>query len=70
MYNDLSGTTHLFGPVAMCVLETLRAAPATQAALAERLLEEFELDPATLDDELDDLLGELSRLSLVEPRAC
>lgn len=70
LYNDLSGATHLLGPAALCVLEVLRPGPATAAALASRLRAEFEIDDEAIRDELEALLGELSRLSLVEPCPC
>lgn len=70
LYNDLSGATHLLGPAALCVLEALRPGPAASAALASRLRAEFEIDDEALGDELEALLGELSRLSLVEPCPC
>ncbi len=70
LYNDLSGATHLLGPAALCVLEALRPGPAASAALAARLRAEFEIDDEAIGDELEALLGELSRLSLVEPCPC
>lgn len=70
LYNDLSGATHLLGPAALCVLEALRPGPAPMAALASRLLDEFEIDDTTIGAELDALLDELSRLSLIEPCPC
>lgn len=70
LYNDLSGATHLLGPAALCVLEALRSGPAASAALASRLRAEFEIDDEAIGDELEALLGELSRLSLVEPCPC
>lgn len=70
LYNDLSGATHLLGPAALCLLETLRAGPASTAALAAALLGEFDIDPATIGGELQSLLDELARLSLVEPCPC
>lgn len=70
LYNDLSGATHLLGPAALCVLEALRHGPASMAALASRLLDEFEIDDAAIGAELAALLDELSRLGLVEPCPC
>jgi PqqD family protein of HPr-rel-A system len=70
LYNDLSGATHLLGPAALCLLEALRPGPAAVAALASRLRAEFEIDDEALGDELDALLGELSRLSLIESCPC
>lgn len=70
LYNDLSGATHLLGAAAICLLEALRAGPASRTALAVRLLAEFELDDADLGEELDSLLGELAQLSLIEPCPC
>lgn len=37
LYNDLSGATHLLGPAALCLLESLRAGLAASAALASTL---------------------------------
>ena len=70
LYNDLSGATHLLGPAALCLLETLRPGPASAAALASRLLEEFDIDGEDLGPGLEALLDELSRLYLVEPCPC
>lgn len=71
LYNDLSGATHLLGPAALCVLEALRPGPASAAALASRLLSEFDVDDAAaLGGELDVLLRELSQLSLIEHCPC
>jgi PqqD family protein of HPr-rel-A system len=70
LYNDLSGATHLLGPAALCVLEALRRGPASLAALASRLLDEFEIEDGFVGAELDALLDELSRLSLIEPCPC
>lgn len=70
LYNDLSGATHLLGPAALCVLEALRPGPAATAALASRLHAEFDIDDEALEDEVAALLGELSRLSLIEPCPC
>jgi PqqD family protein of HPr-rel-A system len=70
LYNDLSGATHLLGPAALCVLEALRPGPAAVSALAARLLAEFDIDDGDVGDELDALLGELSRLSLIESCPC
>lgn len=70
LYNDLSGATHLLGPAALCVLEAMRAGPAAVPTLASRLRAEFDIDDAVLEDEVQALLGELSRLSLIEPCPC
>lgn len=70
LYNDLSGATHLLGPAALCVLEALRPGPASMAALASSLLDEFDIDDDALGGELEALLGELARLSLIEPCPC
>ena len=70
LYNDLSGATHLLGPAALCVLEALRSGPAPATALASRLLDEFEIDDATIGAELAALLDELSGLSLIESCPC
>ena len=70
LYNDLSGATHLLGPAALCLLEALRAGPLDEAALGAALLDEFEIDAATLEAELASVLGDLARLDLVEPFPC
>ena len=70
LFNDLSGATHLLGPAALCVLELLRAAPADDAALAASLRAAFEVDEQELPDQLDELLGHLVRLELIEPCPC
>ncbi|MGX9217171.1 HPr-rel-A system PqqD family peptide chaperone [Massilia sp. UBA6681] len=70
LYNDLSGATHLLGPAALCVLEALRPGPASMAALASRLLDEFEIDDASVGAELHILLDEMSQLSLIESCPC
>lgn len=70
LYNDLSGATHLLGPAALCVLEALRSGPVSEADLASRLLDEFDIGDEPLGAELDALLGELSQLSLIEPCPC
>jgi PqqD family protein of HPr-rel-A system len=70
LYNDVSGATHLLGPAALCVLEALRPGPASMAALASRLLDEFEIDDASVGAELHILLDEMSQLSLIEPSPC
>lgn len=70
LYNDLSGATHLLGPAALCVLEALRPGPAVVAALAASLQNEFDVDQDSLAGELDALLGELARLSLIKPVSC
>jgi PqqD family protein of HPr-rel-A system len=70
LYNDLSGATHLLGPAVLCLLETLRAAPAAEAALADALRAAFEVDEASLDGELAGLLAGLVRLDLIEPCPC
>lgn len=70
LYNDLSGATHLLGPAALCLLETLRAAPAAETALADALRAAFEVDEDTLAGELAELLAGLVRLDLIEPCPC
>lgn len=70
LYNDLSGATHLLGPAALCLLETLRAAPGDEAALAAGLRASFEVDDETLADELAGLLDGLARLDLIERCPC
>ncbi|NNG24194.1 HPr-rel-A system PqqD family peptide chaperone [Telluria aromaticivorans] len=70
LYNDLSGATHLLGPAALCVLEALRGGPAPDTALSAALLDEFEIDPSLLHEELAGLLDSLARLDLIERCAC
>lgn len=70
LYNDLSGATHLIGPVAICLLEALRAGPAPASDLASAVLAEFEIEADPLAAELETLLGELSGLGLIEPCPC
>lgn len=70
LYNDLSGATHLLGPAALCLLDALRAGPRDEAALGAVLLDEFEIDAASLAGELAAVLGDLARLDLVEPFPC
>jgi PqqD family protein of HPr-rel-A system len=70
LYNDLSGSTHLLDGAAIDVLQALRPAPATAAALAAALAERFECDPAELPALIDELLASLAGLDLVEPFPC
>lgn len=70
LYNDLSGATHLLGPAALCLLKTLRAGPAGEAALCAALLAEFDIDDAELAGELGAVLDSLARLDLIEPSPC
>jgi PqqD family protein of HPr-rel-A system len=70
LYNDLSGATHLIGPAALCLLDTLRSGPASDAALFAALLEEFEIDASSLSNELASLLDSLARLDLIESCTC
>lgn len=70
LYNDLSGATHLLGPAALCVLETLRAGSADEAALAAALLADFEIDASLLSEELRCVLDSLARLDLIEASPC
>lgn len=70
LYNDLSGATHLLGQAALCVLKALRCGPTATSALASRLCAEFDIEGEFLEDELKDLLGELTHLSLIEPCPC
>jgi len=74
LYNDLSGDTHLLGDAAIVLLQALRTGPATRAALAAVLENEFEADAG--DDKLDfaaeadSLLDHMKRLFLVDRSAC
>lgn len=75
LYNDLSGDTHLLGDAAIVLLQALRSGPATCAALAALLENEFEAgdgDDEALDftAEADSLLDHMKRLFLVDRSAC
>ena len=70
LYNDLTGATHLLGPAALCVLDTLRAAPADTSALSRAILAEFDVDADLLAEELSSVLDSLVRLDLIEPCPC
>jgi PqqD family protein of HPr-rel-A system len=76
LYNDLSGDTHLLGDAAIVLLQALRAGPATRAALATLLANEFEADAEVGDPALDfeaeaeSLLEHMKRLFLVDLGAC
>lgn len=70
LYNDLSGDTHLLGEAAVELLLALRREPATRDALAAVLEAEFDIDPADLGAETDQLLQHLERLHLVDSAAC
>ena len=70
LYNDLTGATHLLGPAALCVLDTLRAAPADTSALSCAILAEFDIDADSLAGELAFVLESLARLDLIEPCPC
>lgn len=66
LYNDLSGDTHLLGPDAVLILQTLQQRPATLPQLAAAL---------ALDDEesrqvLGDILAQLHSLHLIDRLAC
>jgi PqqD family protein of HPr-rel-A system len=66
LYNDLSGDTHLLGAAAIELLLALARGPATGAALAAVLEAGFDLDPADVPRETDDLLALLQRLALID----
>jgi PqqD family protein of HPr-rel-A system len=70
LYNDLSGDTHLLDEFALALLEQLQGAPQAAAQLAAA----FGLDPAAPYDEgagmLDDILGDLAALHLVDTLPC
>ena len=70
LYNDLSGATHLLGPAALCLLETLRAGPAGEPALSAVLLAEFDIDAGSLQEELTSVLESLAWLDLIESCPC
>lgn len=67
LFNEVSGATHLLTLEALVVLEQMGAAPMSEAALAAVLRERFEVDEATLSDDVADLLKQLSSLDLIEP---
>jgi PqqD family protein of HPr-rel-A system len=67
LFNDISGATHLLSLEALQVLERLGAGPASEPELGAFLSERFEVDPATLSDDVADLLEQLSSLDLIEP---
>ena len=69
LYNDLSGATHLLDGAALDLLHALRERPADSAALASQLAGRFgaETGDAGFRAEIDEMLGALARLDLVEP---
>lgn len=67
LFNEVSGATHLLTLEALVVLEQMGAAPMSEAALGAVLRERFEVDEATLSDDVADLLKQLSSLDLIEP---
>lgn len=67
LFNEQSGATHLLSPEALVVLEQLGAGPVLESALAAALREHFEVDEATLLDDVANLLEQLSSLHLIEP---
>lgn len=66
LYNDLTGDTHLLGEFALALLELLRAAPLSGAALAL----ELGLEPGGDGGPLDQVLTDLAALHLVEAGPC
>lgn len=66
--NDLTGSTHLFEPLAARVLHTLMAAKTALTAedLAVRLAVEEEI-PGELASSIEAILSEFQRLGLAEP---
>ena len=67
LFNDASGATHLITLEALVVLQQMGAAPTSESVLAAILRERFEVDEATLSDEVAELLEQLSCLDLIEP---
>jgi PqqD family protein of HPr-rel-A system len=67
VFNEVSGATHLITLEALVVLQQMGAAPMSELALAAILRERFEVDEATLSDEVAQLLEQLSCLDLIEP---
>jgi PqqD family protein of HPr-rel-A system len=66
LFNEVSGATHLLSPEALVVLQ-LGATPTSVLTLAAALREHFDVDEATLSDDVADLLEQLSSLDLIEP---
>jgi PqqD family protein of HPr-rel-A system len=66
LFNALSGATHLLSPEALVVLEQLDAGPVSEPVLTTALRDRFEVDDATLSDDVADLLGQLASLDLIE----
>ena len=68
LYNDLSGDTHLLDEFALALLAQVQQAPQAAAQLAAAI----GLDPAAADGAavLDDMLGDLAALHLVEACPC
>ena len=67
LFNQVSGATHLLSPEALVVLEQMGAAATSVLTLAAALREHFDVDEATLSDDVADLLEQLSSLDLIEP---
>ena len=67
LFNEVSGATHLLTLEALVVLEQLGPAPTSEATIAGALRERFDVDDATLSDDVTDLLEQLSSLDLIEP---
>ncbi|QNA90811.1 HPr-rel-A system PqqD family peptide chaperone [Massilia sp. Dwa41.01b] len=62
LFNDLSGDTHLLAEPALALLQALRDAPQSAAALAAA-------DPASLP-ELEEVLADLAALYLIDALPC
>lgn len=67
VFNSLSGATHVLGPGAAVLVEVLQDGPASEAALAEALRDEFELDDAEIGAQLPPMLTRLAKFELIEP---
>lgn len=66
VYNDLSGDTHLLGPVAAQILVELNTAPADKERLLSSLFMSCMSEVDGLEQELDIILQNLHALALIE----
>jgi PqqD family protein of HPr-rel-A system len=68
VYDEVSGDTHLLDSITACALRKLQEQPASLGDLADHVTSHLSLqEPAELHDYLDDVLGKLHRLDLIEP---
>ena len=65
LLNLKTGLYFSLNPVGLRMLETLTSTPSIQQALTS-LQEEYEVDPAELENDLRELLGDLLKQGLVE----